>query len=71
MPIALQHALSNKIATGSATPMNAKEYSLSKKIRIKTAGGEKECAACKANAKSPNPGKPPVHPNCRCKVGRK
>lgn len=68
MPIPLQNALSNKISTGSSSPMSAKEYSLSRKIRISDVGGEKECKACKRNARSMNPGKPPIHPNCRCKL---
>lgn len=73
MPVSLQHALSNKIATGSSNPMSAKEYSISKKIHVQTTRnrspkGNTTCQACKANARSSNPGTPPVHPNCRCKL---
>ena len=34
--------------------------------KIKTAGGPKECEACRKNAMRRHPKAVPLHPNCRC-----
>lgn len=62
----------NKTNTGTSAPQSALEYAKSgskNKVvinRTRTAKGNMCCEKCKANAKSANPGSPPVHQNCRC-----